>query len=126
MDLDTDELDVEWMRAARELAWLSNAVDSAYCVGCVITTEDRKTILSTGMLQPQSSSLQASICTAHTLHTGYSRELPGNTHAEECALEKLKGRTTASATQVLADCICLQVDYIALIKTEMVGYPTHG
>jgi pyrimidine deaminase RibD-like protein len=41
---------------------------TAFNVGCVITlSEEPYTIVA----------------------TGYSRELPGNTHAEECALEKL-------------------------------------
>lgn len=44
----TEARDVELMREACKLAWLSNAVESAYCVGCVITTTDRSTILSTG------------------------------------------------------------------------------
>ena len=65
--VSTDTKDVEWMEHAVQLAWLSNAVTSAYCVGCVITDPATQTCLS----------------------TGYSRELPGNTHAEECALRKL-------------------------------------
>jgi pyrimidine deaminase RibD-like protein len=44
---------------------------TAYCVGCVIVDPTTQTILS----------------------TGFSRELPGNTHAEECALAKLKVAT---------------------------------
>lgn len=64
----TEAKDVEWMLEAVKLAWLSNAVTSAYCVGCVIIDPKTQTLLS----------------------TGYSRELEGNTHAEECALRKLQ------------------------------------
>lgn len=40
-------------------------VSGAYCVGCVIVRDGK------------------------VISTGYSREIPGNTHAEECALLKL-------------------------------------
>ncbi|CAG8663481.1 13613_t:CDS:2 [Racocetra persica] len=54
-----------YMRIAIEQANLSNPISTAYCVGAVIVKNE--IIIS----------------------TGYSRELPGNTHAEECALKKL-------------------------------------
>ena len=53
------------MKLAIAEASLSNQVDSAYCVGAVLVRN--------GVV----------------LSTGFSRELPGNTHAEECALVKL-------------------------------------
>jgi pyrimidine deaminase RibD-like protein len=62
---------------AQDRVYLKQALDearkciptsTAYCVGCVIVDPTTQTILS----------------------TGFSRELPGNTHAEECALAKLK------------------------------------
>ena len=46
---------------------------SVFCVGCIITDAQTNAILS----------------------TGYSRELPGNTHAEECALSKLISQVQA-------------------------------
>ncbi|CAG8604152.1 10672_t:CDS:2 [Paraglomus brasilianum] len=63
----SDPRDVEFMRLAIEQAKLSAPVPTAYCVGAVL-------------INPQ---------TFETLATGYSRELPGNTHAEECCLIKL-------------------------------------
>eukprot|EP00127_Corallochytrium_limacisporum_P004986 Clim_evm9s196 gene=Clim_evmTU9s196 len=49
--------------------------DSAYCVGCVITSPDG-TILA----------------------TGFSRELPGNTHAEEVALSRCNPKDLEGCT----------------------------
>jgi pyrimidine deaminase RibD-like protein len=45
----------------------SEQIQSAYCVGCIITNSNSSEIYA----------------------EGYSRELEGNTHAEECALIKL-------------------------------------
>lgn len=57
---------------------------TAFCVGCVISP----------------STATSSNDEADVLATGYSRELPGNTHAEECALAKL---TSASLRQTELD-----------------------
>ncbi|KAJ1909272.1 hypothetical protein IWQ60_011258 [Tieghemiomyces parasiticus] len=57
--------DVEYLELAVEEAKKSVPVESAYCVGAVLVTDGK------------------------VLTTGFSRELPGNTHAEECALLKL-------------------------------------
>ncbi|OQR97928.1 hypothetical protein ACHHYP_09433 [Achlya hypogyna] len=59
------DLDEELMRMAIAQAHLSPPIESAFCVGCVVAKDGR------------------------VLATGFSRELPGNTHAEECALRKL-------------------------------------
>ncbi|KAI9143546.1 cytidine deaminase-like protein [Paraphysoderma sedebokerense] len=59
--------DEKYLRLAIAEAQKSLAVPSAYCVGCVIIDSRNETVLS----------------------TGYSREIEGNTHAEECALIKL-------------------------------------
>ncbi|KAI9253980.1 cytidine deaminase-like protein [Phascolomyces articulosus] len=58
--------DREFMQIAIEKANESVPVEKAYCVGAVLVQNDR------------------------LLTTGFSRELPGNTHAEECALLKLQ------------------------------------
>jgi pyrimidine deaminase RibD-like protein len=50
---------------------------TAYCVGCVIVDPATQKVLS----------------------TGFSRELSGNTHAEECALAKLQTQTPDVATE---------------------------
>ncbi len=59
------DADVQMMVAACQLAQKCTPVDSAYNVGAVL--------LDSG---------------GHLIATGYSRELPGNTHAEQCALLK--------------------------------------
>jgi pyrimidine deaminase RibD-like protein len=56
-----------YMLLALEQARKATPVPSAFCVGAVIVDPSTGDVLS----------------------TGYSRELPGNTHAEACALDKL-------------------------------------
>jgi pyrimidine deaminase RibD-like protein len=58
--------DLYYMHVALLLAQKCSSVDTAYNVGCILV-HGRKII-----------------------STGYSRELEGNTHAEECALQKVK------------------------------------
>lgn len=60
------------MRLAIDQANLSVPVPTAYCVGAVLTKDGA------------------------VLATGFSRELPGNTHAEECALAKVAADSTAA------------------------------
>ena len=62
--VESGEADLAWMRIACEQARLSPPVDTAYCVGCVLVKDGT------------------------AIATGFSRELPGNTHAEQCALMK--------------------------------------
>ena len=64
MSLDDDR---EFLKLALEEAKKCEPTSTAYCVGCIIVDPATRTVLS----------------------TGYSRELPGNTHAEENALSKL-------------------------------------
>lgn len=64
-----DANDLKYMQLAIEQAQLSIPAPKAYCVGAVLVLDD--TVLS----------------------VGYSREIPGNTHAEECALAKLADPT---------------------------------
>ena len=59
--------DKEYLKLALEEARKCEPTATAYCVGCII-------------VEPVSNRIVA---------TGFSRELPGNTHAEECALRKL-------------------------------------
>ncbi|KAJ2899460.1 hypothetical protein IWW38_000981 [Coemansia aciculifera] len=59
--------DVELMRMAIDAAKQCTNVETAYNVGAVICSSDKTRVLS----------------------TGYSRQYPGNTHAEECALMSL-------------------------------------
>jgi pyrimidine deaminase RibD-like protein len=60
------EKDLMFMRLAIEEAHKSDPIPNAYCVGCVLVRDDQ------------------------VLATGFSRELPGNTHAEQVALMKVK------------------------------------
>jgi pyrimidine deaminase RibD-like protein len=64
MSLDDDQ---KFLKLALEEAKKCEPTSTAYCVGCVIVDPITRTVLS----------------------TGYSRELPGNSHAEENALSKL-------------------------------------
>ncbi|KAI9225491.1 MAG: cytidine deaminase-like protein [Piptocephalis tieghemiana] len=77
---DEQDPDVMYMKLAVEEAQKSEKTDSAYCVGALLVlpisgynAEDSKT-------SPEPVRIIAA---------GYSRELPGNTHAEECALAKV-------------------------------------
>ena len=75
---------------ALEEADQCEAVATAFSVGCVIAAP-------TFQLEAPGTPLDAATSVEPlVLFTGFSRELPGNTHAEECALEKLRlycGRT---------------------------------
>jgi len=62
--------DRAFLRQALDEARKCDPTPTAYCVGCLIVDTRTHKILA----------------------TGYSRELPGNTHAEECALAKLAKR----------------------------------
>ncbi|PLW07994.1 hypothetical protein PCANC_23322 [Puccinia coronata f. sp. avenae] len=64
----SDEMHVECMRKAIALARLCTPIPTAFCVGCVVTKAGTGEIVS----------------------EGYSRELEGNTHAEQCAIQKLE------------------------------------
>ena len=71
------------MLSALQEADHCSAVPTAFSVGCVIAAAG-------GSLEYPSIPLeQLSLLEPYPLFTGFSRELPGNTHAEECALEKL-------------------------------------
>ncbi len=63
----------EMMLTALSEADKSPPTDAAFCVGCVICFTSDATHASSEEI----------------LATGFSRELPGNTHAEQCALDKL-------------------------------------
>ncbi|KDN51332.1 PAP2-domain-containing protein [Tilletiaria anomala UBC 951] len=67
---EEEEADVHYqhMLHALRLANKCEPTQTAFCVGCIITAPSLR----------------------ETLATGYSRELEGNTHAEQCALDKLQ------------------------------------
>ena len=60
----------------------------AYCVGCVIVPKGTAEALDKSF--PVLTAESRAKAAASVLSTGFSRELPGNTHAEQCALMKME------------------------------------
>ncbi|KAF9278035.1 hypothetical protein BGZ68_008823 [Mortierella alpina] len=89
--------DNEWtmhnhfMKLAIEQANLSIPVPSGYCVGAVLVQETH----------PDPDSDLPQVDRFRVVATGYSRELPGNTHAEECCLIKLAAAAEEEAEKEL-------------------------
>ncbi|KAK9469526.1 cytidine deaminase-like protein [Lipomyces arxii] len=79
--------DLEYMNLALEEAKKCIPTPTAFCVGAVI-------VLPKGT---PGNSLDEDII----LSTGYSRELPGNTHAEQCALEKISDSTKSAKSSAV-------------------------
>ncbi|KAJ2658858.1 hypothetical protein IW148_004501 [Coemansia sp. RSA 1199] len=78
------EQDVELMRQAIEQGKHCTSVDSAYNVGAIIADTN-----------------------GSVLSQGYSRQLPGNTHAEQCALDtidKTLGLSTTTLYTTMEPC----------------------
>lgn len=73
----------EYMELALQQAEQCIPTPTAFCVGAVIVSSS-----TSSSLDKLSSSSSASP-SSKILSTGYSRELPGNTHAEQCAIDKL-------------------------------------
>jgi len=68
----------KYMRLALDEARKSPPKPSNFCVGALLVDEERDVILS----------------------TGYSLELPGNTHAEQCCLEKFAAQHDVAVEKV--------------------------
>lgn len=71
--MDDRAADEAYMRCAIEEAKKSSPVGTAFCVGAILV--DRR---------------------GNVLSTGFSREIQGNTHAEECCILKLDDKQKAS------------------------------
>jgi len=69
------------MKLAIDEANKSIPLESAYCVGAVLVNPETNTVLA----------------------TGFSRELPGNTHAEECCFLKLQNQEKENTIPSAAD-----------------------
>ncbi|CAL1704683.1 unnamed protein product [Somion occarium] len=82
MSQDDDE-HLKFLRIALEEAKRCVPIPTAFCVGCVLTAR-----------YPADSS-------PVVLATGYSRELPGNTHAEANALSKARSLSTEELCKLL-------------------------
>lgn len=70
---------LEWLKLALELAVLSPPKPTNYCVGAVLISPSKA---------------------GHLLSDGYTLELPGNTHAEECCLQKFAEREGVSVDKL--------------------------
>jgi pyrimidine deaminase RibD-like protein len=86
------------MRLAIEAAKRSPPIQSAYCVGAVLlrvtpSVTDAASAISVDQKKNGSDHGQGE--RVEVLTTGYSRELDGNTHAEECALLKFVATVTS-------------------------------
>ncbi|KAF9968342.1 hypothetical protein BGZ70_004739 [Mortierella alpina] len=82
---------IHFMKLAIEQANLSIPVPSGYCVGAVLVQETH----------PDPDSDLPQLDRFKVVATGYSRELPGNTHAEECCLIKLAAAAEEEAEKEL-------------------------
>ncbi|KAG9323575.1 hypothetical protein KVV02_004825 [Mortierella alpina] len=82
---------IHFMKLAIEQANLSVPVPSGYCVGAVLVQETH----------PDPDSDLPQVDRFRVVATGYSRELPGNTHAEECCLIKLAAAAEEEAEKEL-------------------------
>ncbi|KAL2437191.1 hypothetical protein ABEF95_016739 [Exophiala dermatitidis] len=78
------ELDLQYLSQALDLARLSPPKPTNFRVGCVIVASLTGTF--GGNTEPQTQKQP------RVLSTGYTLELPGNTHAEQCALAKLAAK----------------------------------
>jgi pyrimidine deaminase RibD-like protein len=75
-----DEQHIQYLRKALSEAEKCTPSPTAFCVGCVLVTRYYPSSNANAEQQPQPV----------ILATGYSRELPGNTHAEANALTKAR------------------------------------
>jgi pyrimidine deaminase RibD-like protein len=84
----TDDADAYWLERAAALAHLCPPVDTAYCVGAIVV--DAAQCAKGARAAPHA-----------VLATGYSRELDGNTHAEEVCFAKMADAATTPRGAVL-------------------------
>jgi pyrimidine deaminase RibD-like protein len=68
-----------FMELAIKQATIAIPIQSAYCVGSILV-----------QYQPSNSSTNNDFDAYRIISSGYSRELAGNTHAEECCLMKYR------------------------------------
>lgn len=106
------------MHLAIEQAQLSAPVPSGYCVGAVLVQETHQDLTSTEV--PVADRFKV-------IATGYSRELPGNTHAEECCLLKLAEAEGVESDLLLNDPLLADLEKKnrnTRPKTELIIYST--
>ncbi|KAF9053756.1 cytidine deaminase-like protein [Hymenopellis radicata] len=83
-----DDQQLKFMQLALAEAEKCEPSPTAFCVGCVLVLSD--TVLA----------------------TGFSRELPGNTHAEANALAKLRSLTETQLASILSSSSTPSIDYV--------------
>ena len=83
------------MEMAIREAKKSKPSPNAYCVGCILVPRGTADTLDE-MFSVVTAESQASAAAA-VLAAGYSREIPGNTHAEQCALMKMQAAGNGAA-----------------------------
>lgn len=98
--LSQEALDRQYMALACDLAMQCEPIDQAYCVGAVITRQGQ------------------------IISTGFSRELPGNTHAEQCALIKLQEKVNSSSLSDLGGHLQREGENTALQSLELSSQST--
>lgn len=101
----TDKDHVHRMRLALAEAKKSESTPTAFCVGACGVSEPSQILQSSRKADGRCPSVRLGVhsgciitsASGTILSSGYSRELPGNTHAEQCAIDKL-GSPAASAS----------------------------
>ncbi|KAG6851028.1 hypothetical protein H0H93_004515 [Arthromyces matolae] len=101
--VDADE-SLQFMRLALNEAEKCIPISTAFCVGCVLVAR-----------WPNESSSPV------ILASGYSRELPGNTHAEANALAKARGLSIDEISSLLNSPTPLEIE---TILTQVTVYTT--
>ncbi|KAI9336430.1 hypothetical protein DFJ73DRAFT_21268 [Zopfochytrium polystomum] len=105
MTFDRDAFDRQMMALAIEQGRLSVPVSTGYCVGAVLVLAPPSPLppqpsVPANPASPPASPPPLSAALAATpslVATGFSREIPGNTHAEECCILKFAECPSAAA-----------------------------
>ncbi|KAG0290296.1 hypothetical protein BGZ96_006265 [Linnemannia gamsii] len=132
---------IHFMKLAIEQANLSIPVPSGYCVGAVLVQETLREARTNNRLGNNDSTDDISsqefededkdegyADRFRVVATGYSRELPGNTHAEECCLLKLAalGADTGSRDDYFEDDNEDEVEGEHGLESDVVGCSDQG
>lgn len=108
MTTPSKETSLAYLRQTIRLAKKSPPKPSNFRVGCVIVSFE-----------------SSSPPTGHVLGTGYTLELPGNTHAEQCALSKLASGHSATEDQ-LGDILAPDLNVVLYTSLEPCGKRLSG
>src|SRR4051812_5836159 len=105
LSTQTISVDEYFMQLAIKQANICIPISSAYNVGAILVKYDPN--------YKGNNSYQG----YRIISTGYSRELPGNTHAEECALMKYKQlcEINPAIEGGWIDSLCFECEYLYLL-----------